>query len=87
MFGGFGIEKIFLIGLVCLLLFGAKRLPEIGTSLGRGIREFKGSLQDVHSAIAETPVDVRPIAPEGARTDSSAGPGRVEAVEPKRLLP
>jgi sec-independent protein translocase protein TatA len=27
-----------------LLLFGAKRIPEIGRSLGKGIREFKGSL-------------------------------------------
>ncbi|MDQ6831296.1 MAG: twin-arginine translocase TatA/TatE family subunit [Gemmatimonadota bacterium] len=76
-----------MIGLVCLLLFGAKRLPEIGTSLGRGIREFKGSLQDVHSAIAETPVDVRPNTPGAARTDSSAGAPRAQAIEPKRLLP
>ena len=35
---------IALIALVLLLLFGAKRLPEIGKSLGGGIREFKGSL-------------------------------------------
>ena len=32
--------------LVILLLFGAKRLPEIGRSLGEGIREFKKSLKD-----------------------------------------
>ena len=32
--------------LVILLLFGAKRLPEIGRSLGEGIREFKKNLRD-----------------------------------------
>lgn len=38
-----------LIFLVILLLFGAKRLPEIGRSLGNGIREFKKSIKDVTS--------------------------------------
>jgi sec-independent protein translocase protein TatA len=33
-----------IIALVIVLLFGAKRLPELGRSLGSGIREFKGSL-------------------------------------------
>ena len=32
--------------IVVLLLFGAKRLPEIGRALGEGIREFKKSLKD-----------------------------------------
>jgi sec-independent protein translocase protein TatA len=30
--------------LIILLLFGARRLPEIGSSLGKGMREFKGAL-------------------------------------------
>ena len=47
MFGGFGMWEIVLIFLVILLLFGAKRLPEIGSSLGKGIREFKGSLREI----------------------------------------
>lgn len=37
--------EIGLIFLVILLLFGAKRLPEIGRSMGRGIREFKSSVE------------------------------------------
>ena len=36
--------QIILLLLVALLLFGAKRLPEIGRSLGRGMREFKDSV-------------------------------------------
>ena len=38
--------EIVVILLVILLLFGAKRLPEIGRALGEGIREFKKTLKD-----------------------------------------
>jgi len=44
MFGELGFDKILLLLVMFLLLFGAKRIPEIGRSLGKGIREFKGSL-------------------------------------------
>ena len=40
-FGNMGFMEILLILVVVLLLFGAKRLPEIGASMGKGIREFK----------------------------------------------
>ena len=40
--GGLGMWEMLLIFLVVLLLFGAKRLPEIGSSLGKGIREVQG---------------------------------------------
>lgn len=43
---GIGLTELLVILLVCLLLFGANRLPEIGKSLGEGIREFKRSLKD-----------------------------------------
>ena len=38
--------EVVVILLVVLLLFGAKRLPEIGRAFGEGIREFKKSLKD-----------------------------------------
>lgn len=50
-FGGLGMWEIVLIFLVVLLLFGAKRLPEIGSSLGKGIREFKSSVKDIEREI------------------------------------
>jgi sec-independent protein translocase protein TatA len=43
---GIGFPELLVILLVCLLLFGANRLPEIGKSLGEGIREFKRSMKD-----------------------------------------
>ena len=39
-----GTGEIVLLLLIALLLFGAKRLPEIGRSLGKGMREFKDSV-------------------------------------------
>jgi sec-independent protein translocase protein TatA len=39
------VEMIFVL-VVLLLLFGAKRLPELGSGLGRGIKEFKRSIRD-----------------------------------------
>ncbi len=46
---GFG--EIFLILVLVLLLFGAKRIPEIAQSMGKGIREFKRSVTDVDREI------------------------------------
>jgi sec-independent protein translocase protein TatA len=42
--GNIGWTEAILIAFVFLLLFGARRLPEIGQSLGKGIKEFKKSL-------------------------------------------
>ena len=42
--GPLGIPEIAIIVVVILLIFGAKRLPEIGTSMGKGIRTFKTSI-------------------------------------------
>lgn len=44
---GLGIWELLLILLIVLFFFGAKRLPEIGSSLGKGIREFKDSIDEV----------------------------------------
>ena len=42
--GFIGLPEILLLGLVVLLVFGPKRLPEMGRSMGRGLREFKNSV-------------------------------------------
>jgi sec-independent protein translocase protein TatA len=44
MFGEIGLDKLALLLVVLLLLFGAKRIPEIARSLGKGIRAFKDSV-------------------------------------------
>jgi sec-independent protein translocase protein TatA len=42
--GFIGLPELMLLGLVVLLVFGPKRLPEMGRSMGRGMREFKDSI-------------------------------------------
>ena len=52
-FGNLGFMEIMIILVVVLLVFGAKRLPEIGSSMGKGIREFKRSISDVDKELRE----------------------------------
>ena len=47
MFGRIGPVEIILILIVLLLLFGAKRIPEIARSLGKSLSQFKRGLRDV----------------------------------------
>jgi len=51
MFSGIGIQELLVIFLVVLLLFGAKRIPDIATGLGRGIRDFKKAVKDTQDEI------------------------------------
>ncbi len=48
---GMGPWELLLVFLAILLLFGAKRLPEIAQGLGKGIREFKKSMKDTTDEI------------------------------------
>ena len=87
MFGNIGFSELMIILVIVLVLFGAKRIPEISASFGKGIREFKKNVNEVERSITE---------PETTRYDSrlSAGePTRQEAPaseevrpEPKRLI-
>lgn len=43
---GLGPWELLIIALVVLLLFGAKRLPEIAQGMGKGIKEFKKAMKD-----------------------------------------
>ncbi len=46
-----GPQEMFILFLIIILLFGAKRIPEIGRSIGRGIQEFKKGMRDVEAEI------------------------------------
>ena len=46
---GIGIQELLVILLICLLIFGATKLPEIGKALGKTIKEFKKSMKEVGS--------------------------------------
>lgn len=48
-----GVPEILIILLIALIIFGPKRLPEMGQSLGKAIREFKKSSQEIQKEIEE----------------------------------
>ena len=54
---GIGLPELLVICLVCLLLFGANRLPEIGKSFGEGLREFKKAFKDGQESGDSKPKD------------------------------
>jgi sec-independent protein translocase protein TatA len=49
--GGVGFQEILLIGLVVLVLFGAKKIPEFMRGLGKGVKEFKDGINDLKSEV------------------------------------
>jgi sec-independent protein translocase protein TatA len=83
---GLGMGEILLIFLVALLLFGAKRLPEIGSSLGKGIREFKSSIREIESELKVPDTPKRSIHAPPVTNEEPASPPE-EAVEgqPRKL--
>ena len=77
---GLGTPEIILIALALLLIFGAKRIPEIARGLGKGMREFKDATKDIQR---ELTVDVdnrnttyRPQPPAQAAPQPQAPPAQ-----------
>ncbi len=69
MFGNLGFPELLIIMVVILLLFGAKRIPEIAGSMGKGIREFKKNINDATREVT---------------SESSAEPPRLTSAELER---
>ncbi len=80
--GSIGMPEILLIFLVILLVFGAKRIPEIARGLGKGIREFKDATTDIKRelTIDDAPPRVQP--PQHAATPYSAPYSQTPAAPP-----
>src|SRR5437016_2006320 len=76
---------IILVLVGALLIFGPKRLPDIGKSLGKGIREFKGALNhiaDDEPAPSSTPAPAPPPAPAWPTAQAAVPPVDVPPVPP-----
>ena len=53
MFGNVGFPELLVILLIILLLFGAKRLPEIARGLGKSIHEFKKGVKEIEHSVED----------------------------------
>ena len=64
---------ILIVLLVVLMVFGAKRLPELGRSLGSGMREFKDSISGATGAGEKAPAEPARLAEATREPESPAG--------------
>ncbi len=82
MFGGIGMQEILIILVIFLLVFGAKRLPELGQAMGKGIREFKRSVSDIEEELkTESPAAKHLPREEPRPALDAGGPGGDTGVE------
>jgi sec-independent protein translocase protein TatA len=86
---------LIVLGVIALIIFGPKRLPELGEGLGRAIREFRKATSDIGDSIREethrpdaatgttyTAPPVEPVAP--AATAATPPPATTPAPEPPK---
>lgn len=70
--------ELFFAGIVVVLLFGSKKIPEIARGLGKGIREFKNATSDIQEEIRKTSSEINQTTnvktpPTAPKTSSSQG--------------
>jgi len=75
---------IILVVILILLLFGAKRIPEIAGSFGKGIREFKKNMTDIGNTDLTSPPERDRLRATDQTTSSNAA--EEARAEPKRLV-
>jgi sec-independent protein translocase protein TatA len=74
MLGNIGPLEIAAVLIIALIVFGPKRLPELGRSLGKGIREFRGSLSGDGEEDEDQPAPPQEIEPEKSESVASKRP-------------
>lgn len=80
------IWHLLIFGIIILLVFGAKRLPEIGSSLGKGIKEFQKSLKEIGDSATSQQSTLPPQTAHRERQPVERGTAEPdEGGEPKRL--
>lgn len=78
MFGRIGIQELILILALALIIFGPRKLPEIGRSIGQGLREFKKATTEIQKS-----VNLDEAEKEKDNTQSSATPAESTPVVEK----
>ena len=89
-FGNIGFMELMVILVIVLVQFGARRVPEIGASIGKGIREFKKNINEADRSIREplrdSLSDSSPSDRLGAGDTTARREEEAVRPEPKRLM-
>jgi len=87
-FGNLGFSEILLIAVIALLLFGPNKLPELGRSLGRTLREFKQGTRELLSDEEPVPPGRKDVTPANSSVKESEQPQAIPTdhrQDPRRL--
>ena len=82
MFGSIGMPELIIIFVIALIIFGPRKLPELGRSLGKSLAEFKRASNELRSTLEEeirleeqkTNLDAQKAATQAAQTTTSTTP-------------
>ena len=85
-FGNLGFGELMVILVIVLVLFGARRVPEIGASIGKGIREFKKNISDIDREVRDPLREPAPAERLSAANESARAMEEQARPEPKRLI-
>jgi sec-independent protein translocase protein TatA len=75
MFGSIGMPELIIIFVIALIIFGPRKLPELGRSLGRSLAEFKRASNELKSTLEEEiRIEDQRVASEAKHAEASATP-------------
>lgn len=76
MFGGLGVQELLIVFIIALILFGGKKLPEVGHNLGKALRSFRQAEEETRKELEEA---VKEPPPEEGKPEKAAEAGKKEA--------
>jgi TatA/E family protein of Tat protein translocase len=76
MFGSIGMPEMIVIGIIALLIFGPRKLPELGKSLGKSIAEFKRASNELKNTLED---EIRSEEIQSARKSAEVPPTAIAA--------
>jgi TatA/E family protein of Tat protein translocase len=80
---GIGTTELIIIMFIILLIFGAKKLPELAQGLGKGIREFKKASNDIQEELSVNKPDEQIKSTENEKKDEKKDKMKIEETDKK----